>query len=70
MFVPGTNGAFGGEDILGKTGRDTEERSQGAVSPQEVVTNLVDLEPSEDNQNSENSGIVATFNQTSHARSD
>ena len=67
MFVPGTGGDFGGKDTTVRTGRETEERIQGAAAPQEAGTNRVDIAPSEGNQNSVSLGITATFTQTSHA---
>ncbi|XP_030969817.1 uncharacterized protein LOC115990093 [Quercus lobata] len=67
MFVPGTGGDFGGEDTNVRTGRETEERIQGAAPPQEAGTNRVDIASSEGNLNSVSPGITATFTQTSHA---
>nr|POE70440.1 hypothetical protein CFP56_35594 [Quercus suber] len=67
MFVPGSGSDFGGEDTPRRIGRETEGRSQGAVPPQEAVTNIVDLESPKDNQVSENPDTTANFKQTSHA---
>ena len=56
MFVPSIGGDFGGEDIPVRTGCGLEGRPQGTMPLQEAVTNLVDLESFEDNQNTKNPG--------------
>ena len=67
VFIPGAGGDFGGEETNVRTGRETEERMQGAAPPQEAGTNRVDIASSEGNQNSVSPGITATFTQTFHA---
>ena len=66
MFVPGSGGDFGGEEIPIRTGREQEWRSQGAAPPQEAVTSQVDLNSSEINQSIGNPGSVANITQTFH----
>nr|POE60776.1 hypothetical protein CFP56_44135 [Quercus suber] len=67
VFVPGTGGDFGGKDDHVGTSSGPERRTQGTAPPYEAATNLVDLESSEVNQNTETPSNTATISQTSHA---
>ena len=53
-----TGGDFSGEDIPMSTGCGQEGWPQGTAPPQEAVTNLVDLESFEDNQNKKKTQLI------------
>ena len=68
MFVPGSGGDFGGEEVPVRTGTEQERRSKEAAPPQDADTSQVDLY-SEINQSTGNPGSGADITQAFHEES-